>query len=504
MLPGDRKLLKSRGPRDGVPVSVPLQHPLSPVAPTRLARAGQRRPWEVVWAGGAGMGGLLALGTSGQGNLSAAVLMAGAVGALTVLLARQAFARHGAEQRDDAERRPSAQERRRGPPHAEALERLEDPVVIVSAREADDLVDRRVAYANAAARELLRIQGEGGLLVTALRNPEVLEAVDASLFGGVTEVAEYETGGAQSRAWRAWITPLSREQGGDVRHALLVLRDETDVRRSQRMNADFLANASHELRTPLASLSGFIETLRGHAKDDEKARDKFLAIMGAQAERMARLIDDLLSLSRIELNEHVPPSGEADLAAITRDVADALSPQALARRVRVELRGADQAAPVEGERDQVLQVVQNLLDNALKYTPADGTVTMEIASGQTAEAAAAPRLAGSARLSLLTPDRAERRYALVRVTDEGPGIGREHLPRLTERFYRVEGQKSGERSGTGLGLAIVKHVVNRHRGGLAVESLAGQGATFTAYFPQPARTAGRDQPSNVVRLQRTA
>jgi two-component system phosphate regulon sensor histidine kinase PhoR len=140
---------------------------------------------------------------------------------------------------------------------------------------------------------------------------------------------------------------------------------------------------------------------------------------------------------------------------------------------------------VEGERDQILQVVQNLVDNAIKYSAADGAVTVEVVEALTGEQAAQGRRVGAARLPLLTPERSDRRYALLRVTDSGPGIPREHLPRLTERFYRVEGQKSGERSGTGLGLAIVKHVVNRHRGGLCVESLPGQGATFSAYFPEP-------------------
>ena len=371
-----------------------------------------------------------------------------------------------------------------GAPFATILERLPDPLMVIAAEEADDLTGRRFVFANAAARELFRIQREGTLLVTAVRNPQVLEAVDEALFGEIERAVEYETGGTQGRSWIAYARPLSEGPEG-TRLALLVMRDETDARRSERTRADFLANASHELRTPLASLSGFIETLRGHAKDDAGARDKFLGIMLAQAERMSRLIDDLMSLSRIELNEHIAPLGRVDLAMAAIDVIDALAPQAREKAVSFDPvlppRGA---AVVEGDRDQIIQVIQNLIDNAIKYTPRDGVVRIELYPGLTADAAAAPRDPTAARMSLLTPDHAAgERYAALRVTDRGPGLAREHLPRLTERFYRVEGQKSGDRSGTGLGLAIVKHIMNRHRGGLTVESVQGEGAMFGVYLP---------------------
>lgn len=370
------------------------------------------------------------------------------------------------------------------PPFASILDRLPDPLMVIAAEEADDLTGRRFLFANAAARELFKIQPEGGLLVTAVRNPRVLEAVDEALFGGVEGLAEFETGGAQGRAWLAYARPL-RETGGRSRLALLALRDETDARRSERTRADFLANASHELRTPLASLSGFIETLRGHAKDDPGARDKFLGIMLAQAERMSRLIDDLMSLSRIELNEHIAPLGRVDLAMAAVDVIDALAPQARDKQVAFDpILPPRGGAVVDGDRDQIIQVIQNLIDNAIKYTPKGETVRVEIFPGLSAEAAAAARDPAASRMSLLTPDHdPAERYAVLRVTDRGPGLAREHLPRLTERFYRVEGQKSGDRSGTGLGLAIVKHIMNRHRGGLTVESVQGEGATFGVYLP---------------------
>ena len=367
------------------------------------------------------------------------------------------------------------------------FESLADPVLVVSGGEADDIAGRRVVLANTAARDLLRIQTEGALLVSVLRDPAVLEAVDEALFGGLTRTTDYGGVGAQARYWRALTRPLPSTDDRSL--ALIVLRDETDVRRMELMRVDFLANASHELKTPLASLSGFIETLKGHARDDPKARDRFLDIMATQADRMSRLVSDLLSLSRIELNEHIPPAGRVDLARAAADVVDAVSVLSAERQVAVTLMDRAVSAPVSGDRDEILQVVQNLVDNAIKYSPTGGTVEIVIQPDIALNAASAPwsggsRGDGATRLPLVTPDRETgQRYAAVTVRDHGPGLEREHLPRLTERFYRVEGQKSGERQGTGLGLAIVKHIVNRHRGGLTVESAPGHGATFTAYFP---------------------
>lgn len=367
------------------------------------------------------------------------------------------------------------------------FESLADPVLVVSGGEPDDIAGRRIVLANTAARDLLRIQTEGALLVPVLRDPAVLEAVDEALFGGVTRTTDYAGVGAQTRHWRALTRPLPSADGQTL--ALLVLRDETDVRRMELMRVDFLANASHELKTPLASLAGFIETLKGHARDDPKARDKFLDIMATQADRMSRLVADLLSLSRIELNEHIPPAGRVDLARAAADVIDAVSVLSAERAVVITLHDRERSAPVNGDRDEILQVVQNLVDNAIKYSPSGGTVEIVIQPDIALDAASAPwsggnRGDGATRLPLVTPDRETgQRYAAITVRDHGPGLAREHLPRLTERFYRVEGQKSGERQGTGLGLAIVKHIVNRHRGGLTVESAPGQGAVFTAYFP---------------------
>jgi two-component system phosphate regulon sensor histidine kinase PhoR len=356
------------------------------------------------------------------------------------------------------------------------LELLPEPVLLVQGHDGEP---PEIAYGNRAAREVFRIELTGAPLSAALRRPEVLEAMEAALeMQGSAEVA-FETIGVQPRFWRAFARPL--EPGpDDVRRLVVMLRDETDARRTERMRADFLANASHELRTPLASLAGFVETLRTHAKDDPEARDKFLGIMAQQATRMARLVDDLLSLSRIELNEHIPPSGKVELARTVQDVADAVRPLIEERGVTISIDVKPAVTPVTGDRDQLVQVIQNLVDNAVKYTPRGGAVRVTLEPAPSIEAARAPSRPGFG-LSLLSPDAPDAQaFVVIRVTDDGPGIARQHLPRLSERFYRVEGQRSG---GTGLGLAIVKHVVNRHRGGLTVESAEGEGSTFSVYLP---------------------
>ncbi len=234
------------------------------------------------------------------------------------------------------------------------------------------------------------------------------------------------------------------------------------------MRADFVANASHELRTPLAALLGFIETLQGPAKDDGEARQRFLGIMHEQAGRMSRVVADLLTLSRIELSEHNRPIGRADLGAILKRVAEALEIQARNKRMRVLIDTGAELPPVNGQDDELSQIFQNLMDNAIKY----GREGTDVEVKATAAAELPPSF----------PDRAARAIA-VSVRDRGDGIAREHLPRLTERFFRVDTARSRKLGGTGLGLAIVKHSIARHRGALIIDSALGEGSTFTVYLP---------------------
>ena len=234
------------------------------------------------------------------------------------------------------------------------------------------------------------------------------------------------------------------------------------------MRADFIANASHELRTPLSTLIGYIETLSGTASEDAEARQRFLGIMHDQASRMSGLVDDLLSLSRIELHEHSPPDGRVDLATVLKDVADTLALDARAKGMTIALDLPPAAPAVVGDGEELIQVFQNLVDNAIKYGRPNSTVTAKVTRTER----------GPGPLSKPST----KGVVVVAISDQGAGIAREHLPRLTERFYRVDAARSRELGGTGLGLAIVKHILNHHRGALTIESQAGKGSTFTVYL----------------------
>jgi two-component system phosphate regulon sensor histidine kinase PhoR len=298
----------------------------------------------------------------------------------------------------------------------------------------------------------------------ALRMPAIVDAVRRAVASGEAQRPEFAERVPVDRWYEAYVVPVrpAAESSGGTGLILLTLHDLTPLRRIEEMRTDFVANASHELRTPLASLSGFIDTLQGPAREDAAARERFLEIMKGQARRMSRLIDDLLSLSRIELTEHIRPEAPVDLVPMVRQVVDGL--QMLARERAVEVTVAAPAAPliVQGDRDELVRVFENLVENALKYGASGKHV--EIALDRTAESAAGAE-------------------AIVAVRDYGPGIAAEHLPRLTERFYRIDVKHSRAEGGTGLGLALVKHVLNRHAGRLAIESTLGQGATFTVRIP---------------------
>ncbi len=377
---------------------------------------------------------------------------------------------------------------------AAMIERLPIPVLLIGP-------GGRIERANPAARAFLGLGAERGLLSTVLRQPRVLEAVSAALRGERGATVEYSTIAPLESHVRAFVEPIRLELPGPMPfRAMLVLADDTSSKRAERMRADFLANASHELRTPLSSLAGFIETLNGPARDDEEARDRFLAIMQEQTERMRRLINDLLSLSRVEMNEHVPPTDLVDLNQLVGEVAESLAPVAERRNIRLELELGDAPAPVRGDRDQLFEVIENLVGNALKYSTDRSEICICVYHGRTLDAAEQARTRiteDSGRLTLAAPVLdPDQRFGVVRVRDKGAGIERRYLPRLAERFFRVDGQKSGPMAGTGLGLAIVKHIVNRHRGGLSVESAPGAGSVFSVFFP----VAG-SQPRPVAKIE---
>jgi two-component system, OmpR family, phosphate regulon sensor histidine kinase PhoR len=337
---------------------------------------------------------------------------------------------------------------------------LPDPVIALDG-------NARVLAFNDRARLLAPALRRGEPVSLALRMPELIEAIGRACTGGEEQRVQYSERVPLDRWFETVVMPVKRELGSSRPDlVLMTFHDLTPLRRVEEMRADFVANASHELRTPLAALSGFIETLQGPAREDAKARERFLVIMQEQARRMARLIDDLLSLSRIELNAHRRPDASVDLAPIVRQVVDGLQTLARDRGVTVQIDGAG-ALTVPGDRDELVRVFENLVENALKYGAAGRRVDISLTEGKSSEG---------------EPE------ALVGIRDYGPGIAPEHLPRLTERFYRVDVTESRAQGGTGLGLALVKHILNRHRGRLLIESVPGAGAKFTVHLPTAGAT----------------
>lgn len=344
--------------------------------------------------------------------------------------------------------------------HESLFDSLPSPILLLDRQ-------RRIIGENAAARKVFGRQQRDRDLAALLRHPDLLDAADQVLAGEAGCEVELTLPSPVNSEYRAMVEPLLGS-GSSGAAALLSLHDITALKRVEQMRGDFIANASHELRTPLAAVLGFIETLRGPARGDDEAHERFLAIMYEQATRMSRLVADLLNLSRIELHEHSRPEGKADLAAILRRVAVGLQLQAGEKQMNITLDLAENLPMVIGQEDELTQIFQNLLDNAVKYGR-DGT-NVEVTAKITHD------------LPIAMADRLHP-AAMVVVQDHGEGIAREHLPRLTERFFRVDNARSRRLGGTGLGLAIVKHVVNRHRGALQIESELGRGTAFTVYLP---------------------
>lgn len=407
----------------------------------------QPRPG-ALWQVAVVCGGLVVAGAALAGDLSWSLSL---VVAASVALAPLLFSRA----HPPGPRRSGAPSRQDRLATAEALlATIPDPVI---------LVDRRsvVLDANAAARAMLPTLKLRHPLSFALRSPDVLDGITAVLATSKPRRVEYSERVPTERAYEVQIGALAHGGGAAAEGVVLVFRDLTAARRLEHMRVDFVANASHELRTPLASLLGFIETLQGPARNDTAARERFLEIMREQARRMTRLIDDLLSLSRIELRQHVAPDTVLDLGRILAEMMENLAPMARDAGVAVDVARDEGPHLVLGDRDELLRVIENLVENAIKYGESGKRV--EVSLRRTGEGAQA--------------------VAELSVRDFGPGIAPEHLPRLTERFYRADAMQSRQKGGTGLGLAIVKHIVTRHRGRMNIESRPGEGALFAVVLP---------------------
>lgn len=320
----------------------------------------------------------------------------------------------------------------------------------------------RVELANTSARNRLGVWVIGRSYVSVLRQPSLLAPVEDAYAKGTPGIARFvHSSGEVETLFDVTVTPLTRVDGG--KQILLVFRDVSDAYASESMRRDFVANVSHELKTPLTAVSGFIETLQGPARDDPKARDRFLTIMAQETARMNRLVGDLLSLSRLESQSRKRPTDRLDLVLLVGEALSTLDARASELEVAIKTE-LPESAPAPGDRDQIVQVISNLVENAIKYGQRPGTVMISLT-----KLARDPVIRGAAwRLA---------------VRDEGAGIAPEHIPRLTERFYRVDAGRSRAQGGTGLGLAIVKHIVNRHQGRLRVESVPGQGTEVSVTLP---------------------
>jgi two-component system phosphate regulon sensor histidine kinase PhoR len=346
-------------------------------------------------------------------------------------------------------------------PLAVLVEALPEPVLLVGP-------DRRIAASNPAARDLFGPDIDGAQVHSWIRQPGTTAALASGFRAlanpespqGPFEADKLMTSAMGERLWRVQVAVVRTGPGWLV----VSLRDVSHVEEAEQQRRDFVANVSHEMRSPLTVLLGFIETLRGPARDDAAARARFLDIMEREAQRMTRLVADLLSLSKVESDEKIRPRSLVSVQEVLRATLAALRPQIEAAGIAVTLDDAAAATPVPGDRDQLVQVFHNLMENALKYGGSGGTI--EVIAERLAEV---PGFPGPA--------------LRVSVTDRGEGIDPIHIPRLTERFYRVDGHRSRQMGGTGLGLAIVKHIVNRHRGRLSIRSARGQGSTFTVVLP---------------------
>ena len=338
------------------------------------------------------------------------------------------------------------------------LEGFSDPVILVDGA-------RQVVYANTAASEFMDIATIGRDLAISFRHPSALEAVDHVLENKVEQTTEINIAAPIPQIYQLQAKSVELPEGIGL-GAVIVMRDVTFLKSSDQMRRDFIANVSHELRSPISSLIGIIETLRESAQADRATQKKFLQIMSEEASRMARLIDDLLSLSKVEVSEHVVPVESVSIRSILDTTIELLRERALEKGMTIKLVSTRSSLDVPGDSDELMEVFQNSIDNAIKYGDTESEIKIIVGKVKRIPDLKGPGLS-------------------ISIENLGEGIAAEHIPRLTERFYRVDRGRSRKTGGTGLGLAIVKHIVNRHRGRLSIESFEGKTTTFTVFLPTP-------------------
>ncbi|MEO1405327.1 MAG: ATP-binding protein [Pseudomonadota bacterium] len=412
-------------------------------------------------------------------GLSSAMLVGG--GAVAYHIGVLANARAAKPAQELVSKRSSANAVKRV--QQDLVDALDQPALVVDAGA------QLVAYNSMAAGIFSLPAVRAGLSVGSLRNPELLAHVDRVLGAGGSAACELVPSREPSQTWLVTVSALGDDTRGE-RSALIVLTDQAPVRRAERARADFLANASHELRTPLTSISGFIETMQGPAIDDPDAWPRFLKIIADQTKHMKDLITDLLSLSRIELGEHQAPTTKVDFLQIAKEASESLEHIAKKKSQQISFETSETSLVVIASESELKQVVHNLAGNAIKYAPEGTTITVSIGRSRdldAAEAFASRGWSGASRATLLaapeTIGGVSKAAAWLRVRNQGPGIDSAYLPRLGERFYRVNESRGGPDEGTGLGLAIVKHIMAHHRGGFAVESTTEDGTAFSVWLP---------------------
>lgn len=330
---------------------------------------------------------------------------------------------------------------------AQALNTIPTPIIIISD-------NNLITFANKAARAVVGDKVEGSDVYLYMRQPEMVDAIKKAMDGKKQKEETIRYATADERSFDVTVHQLTPASGIRNGRAIIFFYEVTKLLKTEKMRVDFVANASHELRTPLSSVIGFIETLQGPAKGDDDAHERFLAIMQRESERMSRLIEDLLSLSRIEMDRHTAPDERVNMPALIKNVVHTLQPQADKRGITFDIKYDNERCYVIADSDQILQVLVNLASNASKYASEQTRVTIEI-------------------------DDIDEEICTIAIRDQGPGIAPEHLIRLTERFYRVDTARSRQMGGTGLGLAIVKHILLRHNSKLEIESTVGVGTSFS-------------------------
>ncbi len=339
------------------------------------------------------------------------------------------------------------------------MKRLSDPILIL-----DNL--NHIIMANKSAHELLGNDILKQEISIFIRNSNLTETLKKVYKTGNPEDCELKFGTPVTKHYLSRIHLFNLDNDNaenSKKYLFLTLYDVSTIKNTDKMRVDFVANASHELRTPLSSILGFVETLQGPARDDTEAHERFLKIMYDEASRMSRLIEDLLSLSRIERDEHIPPTGSVNLVPLIKNVINVLEPQAKDKDITISFFH-NALKEITGDYDQLTQVVQNLIENAVKY--GNEKTEIKITCDES-----------------IMPPPLNTKEVTITIVNEGPGIPAKHLPRLMERFYRVDSARSRSLGGTGLGLAIVKHIIQRHRGRIFFESKINATTKVTVSIP---------------------